>query len=51
MIVDAHHHLWDLSRGYSWLDDPAVSAIRRTFTVADLEGELAAAGVSRTVLV
>lgn len=51
MIVDAHHHLWDLSRGYSWLDDPAVAAIGRTFTVADLEAELAAAGVSRTVLV
>ncbi|MFE3857848.1 amidohydrolase family protein [Streptomyces griseorubiginosus] len=37
LLVDAHHHLWDLSRRpQSWLDDPAVASIRRTFTLDDL---------------
>ncbi len=51
MIVDAHHHLWRTGQGYRWLDDPALSPIRRTFTPAELRAELAAAGVDRTVLV
>jgi L-fucono-1,5-lactonase len=52
MLVDAHHHLWDLADGgYSWLADPALAPIRRTFTPADLRVELAAAGVDRSVLV
>ncbi|MFF7646237.1 amidohydrolase family protein [Streptomyces canus] len=37
VLVDAHHHLWDLSqRPQPWLDDPAVASIRRTFTPGDL---------------
>ena len=37
LLVDAHHHLWDLSqRPQPWLDDPAVASIRRTFTPDDL---------------
>ncbi|WP_433062969.1 amidohydrolase family protein [Dactylosporangium sp. CS-033363] len=51
MIVDAHHHLWRPERGYRWLDEPALAAIRRPFVPADLVAELAAAGVDRTVLV
>jgi L-fuconolactonase len=51
MIVDAHHHLWDLSRGYRWLDDDAFAPIRRDFGVSDLLVNLASAGVDRTVLV
>ncbi|MFI2207894.1 amidohydrolase family protein [Streptomyces sp. NPDC020192] len=36
-LVDAHHHLWDLShRPQPWLDDPDVASIRRTFTAEDL---------------
>jgi L-fuconolactonase len=36
-IVDAHHHLWDLDqRPQAWLDDPALTTIRRTFTPDDL---------------
>ncbi|MHC3470841.1 amidohydrolase family protein [Streptomyces sp. 7R007] len=36
-IVDAHHHLWDLSqRPQPWLDDPHLASIRRTFTPEDL---------------
>jgi L-fuconolactonase len=49
--VDSHHHLWDLGRGYPWLDDPALAGIRRSFGVADLRAVLAPAGVDRTVLV
>ncbi|BFV55694.1 amidohydrolase family protein [Kitasatospora sp. CMC57] len=37
VLVDAHHHLWDLAvRPQSWLDDPALKSIRRTFTPDDL---------------
>ncbi len=49
MIVDAHHHLWDLSHGYAWLDD--LPKIQRTFTMADLTPILAANGVGGTILV
>jgi L-fuconolactonase len=51
VIVDAHHHLWWPDRGYSWLDEPGLSAIRRPFTLPDLRAEVAAAGVDRTILV
>jgi L-fuconolactonase len=37
VLVDAHHHVWDLAhRPQAWLDDPACAPIRRTFTVDDL---------------
>ncbi|MEU6510720.1 amidohydrolase family protein [Streptomyces sp. NPDC046942] len=37
VLIDAHHHLWDLDqRPQPWLDDPAVASIRRTFTPGDL---------------
>jgi L-fuconolactonase len=51
MTVDAHHHLWRVEDGYAWLDDPPLAPIRRTFTTTELQAELAAAGVDRTVLV
>ncbi|MFI6151740.1 amidohydrolase family protein [Kitasatospora sp. NPDC051170] len=36
-LVDAHHHLWDLEqRPQAWLDDPALTSIRRTYTLDDL---------------
>jgi L-fuconolactonase len=50
-VVDAHHHLWRLDRGYAWLDEPGLAPIRRDFTVADLREAIATAGVGRTVLV
>src|SRR3954447_15625794 len=51
MIVDAHHHLWRIDQGYSWLDATEVAPIRRTFAPAELRAELIANGVDRTVLV
>ncbi|HEU5421892.1 MAG TPA: amidohydrolase family protein [Streptosporangiaceae bacterium] len=52
-VLDAHHHLWDLAaRPQPWLDtDPALAPLRRTFTVAELEPQAAAAGVASTVIV
>jgi len=49
MIIDAHHHLWDVSNGYPWLDD--LPAINRSFTVAELRDALTGTGVQRTILV
>ncbi|MFF0964841.1 amidohydrolase family protein [Streptomyces sp. NPDC003703] len=52
MTVDAHHHVWDLSvRDQDWITGPALSPLRRDFTLADLAPEARAAGVERTVLV
>jgi L-fuconolactonase len=51
MIIDAHQHVWDLDRSpYSWLG-PHVPAWNRTFTFAELQPQLRAAGVGATVLV
>ena len=51
MIVDSHQHFWDLDRvEYPWLV-PEYGPIYRTFTPDELEPQLAAAGVDRTVLV
>ncbi|KUO16433.1 amidohydrolase family protein [Streptomyces dysideae] len=37
VLIDAHHHLWDLARRpQPWLDDPALASIRRTFTPDDI---------------
>ncbi len=49
MIIDAHQHLW--TADYAWLRDPALAAIRRDYTVADLRKQLRAAGVDRTILI
>lgn len=51
-IVDAHHHVWDLSvRDQEWLTLPEHAAIRRDFGIADLVPQARAAGVGATVLV
>ncbi|WP_369393742.1 amidohydrolase [Streptomyces sp. CG1] len=50
MTVDAHHHVWDLAvRDQDWI--PEHSQLRRDFTLAELEPEARAAGVTRAVLV
>jgi L-fuconolactonase len=52
VIVDAHHHLWDLSvRDQDWITGPGLAPLRRDFTLGDLCPEARAAGVGRTVLV
>lgn len=51
-VVDAHHHVWDLSvRDQDWLTGEELAPLRRDFTLADLEPEARANGVSATVLV
>lgn len=51
-IVDAHHHVWQLSvRDQDWITGPELAPLRRDFTLADLAPEARAAGVSATVLV
>ncbi len=50
MIVDAHHHLWDLSvRDQNWITDPPMGAIWRSFLEPDFIA--AAPEVSASVLV
>jgi predicted TIM-barrel fold metal-dependent hydrolase len=58
MIVDAHHHLWDLQRNhYPWLEavpDPGawigdITPIRRDYLVDDYVRDARSCGVVRTV--
>lgn len=50
-IIDAHHHVWDLSvRDQDWIT-AEMGAIRRTFTLDDLRPHARAARVGATVLV
>ncbi|MBA4864010.1 amidohydrolase family protein [Streptomyces sp. PSKA54] len=51
-IVDAHHHVWDLSvRDQDWIIGPDLSPLRRDFGVPDLEPQARPLGVQATVLV
>lgn len=51
MIIDAHQHFWNLDKvAYPWLV-PAYGPIFRTFEAPELEPQLKAAGVDKTVLV
>jgi L-fucono-1,5-lactonase len=51
MLVDTHHHFWNLDReAQPWLTEEH-SVIRRTFEPADLAPLLVRVGVERTVLV
>ncbi|MFH8468241.1 amidohydrolase family protein [Streptomyces sp. NPDC017991] len=51
-IVDAHHHVWDLSvRGQDWIVGPELAPLRSDFTAEELAPQARAAGVARTVLV
>jgi len=50
--IDAHHHLWDLSRRpQPWMDGPWADPIARTVTTADLLPHLDAHGIGATVVV
>jgi L-fuconolactonase len=51
-VIDAHHHVWDLTvRDQDWITGPELAPLRRDFTMKDLESGARAAGVDRTVLV
>lgn len=51
-VIDAHHHVWDLSvRDQEWITGPELVPLRRDFTLADLEPAARAADVTATVLV
>jgi L-fuconolactonase len=51
-IIDAHHHVWDLTvRDQSWISGPDMAPIRRSFTIGELRPLAEAAGVTGTVLV
>jgi L-fuconolactonase len=50
--IDAHHHFWDPAHAsYPWLAGEALAPIRNSFGPDDLAPELAAHGISGTVLV
>jgi L-fuconolactonase len=49
--IDAHHHFWKFEAAqYAWIG-PDKRMLRKNFLPADLEPELAAAGISATVAV
>jgi L-fuconolactonase len=51
-ILDAHHHVWDLSvRDQPWLANPGLEALRRNFGLTDLAPAAAEAGVTATVVI
>jgi L-fuconolactonase len=55
VIIDAHHHLWQPSRGdYGWLDsrvDPALAPIEREFLVEHYQALATAQGIAGSVVV
>ncbi|HTO61432.1 MAG TPA: amidohydrolase family protein [Bradyrhizobium sp.] len=51
MRIDAHHHLWTLTRGdYGWLT-PSLVPIYRDFTLSDFAPHLSAGRIDGTILV
>jgi L-fuconolactonase len=51
IAIDAHQHYWDVGRfDYGWREQ-GLPALDRTFLPAELEPQLDAAGVARTILV
>jgi L-fuconolactonase len=50
--IDAHHHVWDLAvRDQPWIAGEALAPLRRSFGIEELERELEAHGIGRTVVV
>jgi NAD(P)-dependent dehydrogenase (short-subunit alcohol dehydrogenase family) len=50
-FIDAHHHVWDLTRRpQPWLSEAGLGALRRTFTTADLVADVAAGLCGRTLV-
>ncbi|MGW2922110.1 amidohydrolase family protein [Streptomyces angustmyceticus] len=52
MRIDAHHHLWDLSRrDQPWMDGPWADPIRRGYGPGDLAPHLTGHGIDATLVV
>lgn len=52
MRIDAHHHLWDLSRrGQPWMDGPWADPIRRSYQLSDLTPHLTGHRIDATIVV
>ena len=59
LVIDAHHHLWDLAArehrwlmgGQPWATDAELARLRRSFRLADLAPLAAASGVTGTVVI
>jgi L-fuconolactonase len=52
VIVDSHHHIWDLSvRNQDWITGPLMAPLRRDFTAEELENAARPCGVDASVLV
>lgn len=52
IVVDAHHHVWDLAvRDQGWISGPALAPLRRSFSLSDLRPAAEQAGVVASVLV
>ena len=52
VTIDAHHHYWELGRfDYSWLEEPSLEPIRRSYLPSDLQPLIKAAGVEKTIFV
>lgn len=50
--IDAHHHVWDLDvRDQPWVHTTEFAPLRRSFALAELKPQAAAAGVGTTILV
>lgn len=51
-VVDAHHHVWDLTvRDQPWITGPRLTPLRRSFSLDDLRADLRGTPVTATVLV
>ena len=49
-FIDAHHHVWDLTRRpQPWLDERGLEPLRRSFSTADLVADAAAGLCDRTL--
>ena len=53
IMIDAHQHFWQLSQpfDYEWLDNPALTVIRRDYLPTDLKPHLEATGVKKSIFV
>ncbi len=52
MIIDAHHHFWQLDKfDYGWLEADALEPIRRDYLPSDFESLIRPVGVEKTVFV